>query len=247
MKFSFFPRLFSIFHAILLGLLFTPAFVYSQANSFAPDVASSFLQPDSSLEKLTIAVQDIEASYGPYDYRLKESLQGLGMQLRQIGKLPEARDAYIRALHVARVNDGLDSEAQISIVEELIDISLKLEDFAEVNNHYAYLEHIYKRIYGIDNPKLEDGLRKVVAWHITASNVNLYGNRMEHLRKVYHLLKLRLEIAELTLSGEDPLIDSLRRNIARSEYHMYLESDLYRELDRHRRRANRDRYLANRD
>ena len=192
-------------------------------------------------------MEAIEARYGPYDVRLKEALKGLGYRLRQEGEFEAASDAFKRALHISRVNEGLYNESQLAIVERLIEVDQQLARWDEVNDHFAYLEHLYKKLYKLDDPRLESGLRKVVAWHFDASNFNLNGNRLEHLRKAHGLLKLRLQSAELTLSGEDPLLDSLKRNIERSEYFLYLNSDIHRELSTDRRRAMRDRSLANID
>jgi hypothetical protein len=199
------------------------------------------------VEKQLLLISELETRFGPYDIRLKEALKGLGFQLKRSGDLGAASDAYKRALHITRVNEGLVSESQLAIVERMIGVDQQLARWEQVNNHYAYLEHLYKKLYQRDDPRLEEGLRKVVAWHFDASNFNLGGERVEHLRKAHGLLKLRLEVAELTLSGEDPLLDSLKRSIARSEHYLYLSSDIYQEMSRERRRYARSRYLANLD
>ena len=217
----------------------------AQQNTLpTPDLQRSRVE---LVDKQLQLVEDLESQYGPYDIRLKEALKGLGFQLKKSGEFHAAGEAYQRALHVSRINEGLYNESQLSIVERLIEVDQQMARWEQVNDHYGYLEHLYKRLYQKDDPRLEQGLRKVVAWHFDASNFNLNGQRVEHLRKAHGLLKLRLEIAELTLSGEDPLLDSLKRNIARSEYFLYLSSDIYQEMTRERRRSARDRYLVTLD
>ena len=95
---------------------------------------------------------------------------------------------------------------------------------------YDYQEHLYRRLYDTDDSRLDAGLRKVSAWHITALNVSLAGNRIEHLRKVNKLLKLRMRIAEKTLSLNDPKFAMLARNIEIFERELFLSSDLHREM-----------------
>jgi len=213
------------------------------------DIPFDVIQPsrEELVAKQLQRIDELEQQYGPYDIRLKEALKGLGFQFRRAGDLMSASEAYKRALHVSRINEGLFNESQLAIVERLIDVNQKMAKWDQVDSHYGYLEHLYKKLYQKDDPRLEKGLRKVVAWHFDASNFNLNGKRVEHLRKAHGLLKLRLEVAELTLSGEDPLLDSLKRNIAQSEYYLYLSSDLYQEMSRERRRYSRDRYLATLD
>lgn len=234
---------------LVIGLLLTPFSTHADTLAFSSSngpSTQSDLKP-SLIDRQLESIQEMESSFGPYDIRLKEALKGLGFQLKNSGDYYQARDAYGRALHVSRINEGLYNASQISIVERLIELDLGLANWGAVNNHYAYLENLYKKLYHVDDPRLEKGLRKVVAWHIDASNVNLDGNRVEHLRKALSLFKLRLEVAELTLSGEDPLFDSLRQNIARSEYFLYMASDLNREMLKQRSRSLRDRYLATTD
>lgn len=247
-------------HAKIFSKLIATAMIACPVLLFADDAFtdSAAQQIDSPLEdfrpsreelvaKQLRLVDDLEQKFGPYDIRLKEALKGLGYQFNKAGDLLAASEAYKRALHISRINEGLFNASQLTIVERLIDVDQQMARWDLVNNHYGYLEHLYKKLYPKDDPRLEIGLRKVVAWHFDASNFNLNGRRVEHVRKALGLLKLRLEVAELTLSGEDPLLDSLKQNIAQSEYYLYLSSDPYREMSRERARYRRDRYLATLD
>ncbi|MEZ5492584.1 MAG: hypothetical protein R3F50_20065 [Gammaproteobacteria bacterium] len=234
--------------------LAVPVFLFADDSPVAADFVSREIAPavfrpgnEDLVARQISLLEDLEVRYGPYDIRLKEALKGLGYRLRKDGQLQAASEAYKRALHISRINEGLYNESQLAIVERLIDVDQQMGRWEEVNDHFAYLEHVYKKLYGLEDPRLEEGLRKIVAWHFDASNFNLNGNRVEHLRKAHDLLKLRLQSAEMTLSGEDPLLDSLKRNIERSERYLYLNSDIYRELSSERRRTIRDRYLANTD
>ena len=241
----------SLFADETITKTFTESFTDSPTDSvkLQTDFSLSDLQPsrEELVEKQLLLVNDLENRFGPYDIKLKEALKGLGFQFKRAGDLMSASEAYKRALHISRINEGLFNESQLAIVERLIAVDQQMARWEEVDNHYGYLEHLYKKLYQKDDPRLEEGLRKVVAWHFDASNFNLNGRRIDHLRKAHGLLKLRLEIAELTLSGEDPLLDSLKRNIAQSEYYLYLSSDIYQEMSRERRRYARDRYLATLD
>jgi tetratricopeptide (TPR) repeat protein len=232
-------------NSVLFAASFLGTMVYAQVDSLslAPSIQN---QSSDSLVVNTqrVSIIRLESDHGPYDYRLKEALTGLGSQLRSEGKFSEARSAYSRALQICRVNDGLISSAQINIVQDLIELDYSLGNWQAVNDRYIYLEHLYKRLYKVDDPRLEEGLRKIVAWHIGASNINLGGNRLDHLRKVHSLFKLRLEVAELTLPSGDPFVEVLKNNIKRSEYSLYMASDLNREIRQNRRKPLRETYLV---
>ena len=225
---------------LALSLVTVCSSVQGDPQAFAPSVLSPEL-PMSVIDKQLESVIELEYNHGPYDIRLKEALKGLGFQLKNSGDLVEARNAYNRALHISRVNEGLYNASQVNIVERLIELDFGLRNWEAVDNHYGYLEHLYKRLYRVDDPRLEEGLKKVVAWHIDASNINLDGNRLHHLRKVHNLYKLRLQVAELTLAGEDPMFNFLEQNIARSERYLYMSSSLNNEMLRQRNRSARDR------
>jgi len=176
------------------------------------------------------AITALKSDFDAYDLRQIESLEDLGRFSQSSGEHRQALVLFKQALHVARINQGLYHESQISIVDDIISAEIALQNWEEVNDFYAYQEHLYRRLYDTDDSRLEAGLKKVSAWHITALNVNLDGNRIEHLRKVNKLFKLRMQIAENTLSLDDPKFAMLARNIEIFERELFLSSDLNNEV-----------------
>ena len=183
-----------------------------------------------SIDPASRAITTLESDFAAYDLRQIESLEDLGRLSQSSGEHQQALVLFKQALHVARINQGLYHESQIPIVDDIISAEIALQNWEEVNNFYAYEEHLYRRLYDTDDSRLEAGLRKVSAWHITALNVNLGGNRIEHLRKVNKLFKLRMQIAENTLSLDDPKFAMLARNIEIFERELFLSSDLNSEM-----------------
>jgi tetratricopeptide (TPR) repeat protein len=231
---------------VLLALLVTVSLpLAANAQSL------SFNQSSDGIQSAIIPIDPIQAldtNFGPYDYRLAEPLQSLGSQLEGAGNYSDALLFYQQALHVTRVNNGLYHESQVEILKRIIENNKALQNWEEVNNHFAYLEHLYQRIYEVKDPRLEVGLQQVVSWHVNALNINLEGKRIEHLQKANKLFKLRLKIAELTLTPDDPKFAFLHHNIAICERQLYLASDINKEMMGKKNRPKRDRrVLANRD
>lgn len=185
---------------------------------------------ESSLNSASLTIRALQSDFGAYDRRQIESLEDLGRLSLSSGEHQQALLLFKQALHVARINQGLYHESQISIVDDIISAEIALQNWEEVNNFYAYQEHLYGRLYDTDDVRLEAGLRKISAWHIAALNVNLDGNRIEHLRKLNKLFKQRMQIAENTLSLGDPKFAMLTRNIEAFERELFLSSDLNREM-----------------
>lgn len=183
-----------------------------------------------------------EPDFGAYDMRQVESLGDLGRTQQEIGDYYQALVLFKQALHVARINNGLYHESQLEILDEIIASEIALRDWEAVDDHYSYMEHLYGRLYELDDPRLEKGLREVSSWHVNALNVNIDGRRVEHLRQANKIFKLRLQIAKRTLTFGDPKFDFLVKNIEICERQLYLASDLNKEMIARRRKGKVDEY-----
>ncbi|NQV70289.1 MAG: hypothetical protein HQ498_09710 [Pseudohongiella sp.] len=218
-----FPQLASLIATI--PFIFFPGTVLSQALSVN-------IEDDLALEVEQVSglmfLPDFE--FGAYDRRQVEPLGDLGRQQLEVGDYSRALALFKQALHVVRINNGLYHESQLEILDSIIASEIALQDWAAVDNHYSYLEHLYRRLYPLDDPRLEKGLREVSSWHVNALNINIDGRRVEHLREANKIFKLRLQIAEKTLISGDPRFDFLVRNIEICERQLYLASDLNKEM-----------------
>ena len=150
--------------------------------------------------------------------------------LQESGEHEAAVLAFQKVWEIDRIQNGLYSESQVSIIENLIFSLMELANWDSVNEQFEYLEHLYKRIYDTGNPKLDLGLQKISSWHVSALNQDLDNQRLMHLRKVHKLFKKRLDIARLTLNAEDQLLQYLIDNIALSQRELYLYSNAGREM-----------------
>ena len=212
-------------------LLTTLSIAFLSNNIFAQGLSLNFandLAPSHDPFSQTISTRMFD--FGAYDQRQIESLEGLGRLSQSLGEHQQASALFKQALHVARINQGLYHESHITIVDDIISAEISLKNWKEVNDFYGYQEHLYRRLYDTDDSRLDAGIRKVCAWHITALNVNLDGKRIHHLRKVNMLFKLRMQIAENTLPLDDPKFAMLARNIKIFERELFLSSDLSREM-----------------
>lgn len=130
-------------------------------------------------------VQDSERSGGPYADGLTEPLTSLGLHHRIQGDHAEAIKAYQRALHVARVNDGLTSDRQVPILRELISLYRENGNFASLEGVYVY----YARVQSIggeptSQQDLDDGL-EYIRWQREAYTMRSDGKKEVHLLEAY--------------------------------------------------------------
>lgn len=209
-------------------------------------------QADDAWDDIDVSRSHLEATleatdYNAYDQRLVDPLVVQARQLQESGSHTEAVTLFKEAIHILRVNHGLYNDSQIELLDAMIESEISLQNWELVNQHYGYMEHLYKRLYAVNDPRLETGLQKVVTWHVNALNVNLDGKRIEHLQQANRLFKLRLQIAQLTLQTDDPKFDFLNRNIEICERQLFLASDLNREMQRRQQRARQNALLADLD
>ena len=229
--------------ALLLASLF-PSEVFAQNRDAA--TATDLLQ--HSLDSVSVAT-----GISAYDQSLVTPTFERARSFQEIGSHAEAVKLYKEAIHILRINHGLYDDAQIDLIHAMIESEISLQNWEQVDKHYAYLEHLYRKLYDISDPRLEIGLQKVVTWHVNALNFNIDGKRIEHLQQANDLFKLRLEIAQLTLNSDDPKLEYLNRNIEICERQLFLSSDFHQEMqklrkrDQRRERGRSNAFLADRD
>jgi len=86
-------------------------------------------------------LQRAEEEYGAYDQSLADAYLGLGAAYEANQELNEAVDAYLRGMHVQRVNNGLFDPGQIVYLEELADLEMERSNWFDASDHLkrAYL------------------------------------------------------------------------------------------------------------
>ena len=141
--------------------------------------------------------------------------------LYRAGSFSRALDSLKKAAAVNRIQNGFYNETQIMLQKLMIENARALKNWNAVDDHYAHLEVIYRRLYSSNDEKLENGLSEISGW----LSFSLYGlpldDRHKRVRRAYQVLKKRLEIAETKLST------GRRKASLLSEKLSILERELY--------------------
>jgi hypothetical protein len=166
----------------------------------------------------------LENRGGPYAEALAEPLADMARLLRRSGDIAGAQEAYQRALHVVRINEGLYSERQVPILRELFDIYRMTGDLAMLDGRYDY----FFRLYGRGQPpytpiRLGAGL-EYLRWQREALRLGLDAQDTERLLALYSLNEKMLQQAAV-----DPAVDFAGyRALALSQLrNLYLLLDRY--------------------
>jgi len=95
-----------------------------------------------------------------------------------------------------------------------------MKDWAAVNKLYSLEEHLIRRLFEPADARLEVGLEKITAWHVSAVNQNIDNNTHEHLTKLQELLTIRLDVVENVLGNDNARYNYLRSNLANTEFRL---------------------------
>ena len=124
-----------------------------------------------------------EEQFSPYDASQFQATMNKALALQEAGEHEAALPEFYRAWQIRRIEHGLYHEVQIPVLESLVVSELEAGEWEAADRHYDYMAHLYRRLYDIDDPRLEAGLQKLSSFHVNAFNVNLGGRREHHLRK----------------------------------------------------------------
>lgn len=235
----------SRFFTLALSLFLAPVFCFGQqlpASSLTATYMSSndivldwFKLPEQSPKKL---IANLKQELGSYNASLPEALRVVGRQFQEADNHESALTLLKDSWQLSRINDGFYSASQIPTLELIIYSEMELENWQAVDDHYSYLELLYRRVFDEKDPGLELGLQKVSAWHVNALSLSSGRERVRHLREAYHLFKDRLAMAEQNLDHNDPKFGYLRQSIRITEQQLRLNSQANKAIIVQQQRAS---------
>ncbi len=165
-------------------------------------------------------IDRVEAEQGAYGSQLSEHLVGLGLNYQTQGEHDEAIEAFKRAMHVSRVNEGLYSLSQVPILERLIESHVARGQWSEANDRHHYLYWLHRRNFGTEDPRMLPVIDKLSAWHLNAYALDMGAGLFNHLISAHKLFNLAVDIIDTNYGENDlRLIDALR-GITVSNYYL---------------------------
>jgi tetratricopeptide (TPR) repeat protein len=165
---------------------------------------AAVLAPESRLvEEYREAIRQAELASGAYAPALTEHLVGLGTTLQQLKRHAEAVEVFKRGVQLARINSGLYSAEQLTLLRGEILSHMALGDFEVVDERQRYLYRVERRsltspadssqallrqaqwqreayLLGIGDPETQAG-RLMLSWDLYRMALNetidTYGDR----------------------------------------------------------------------
>jgi len=142
-------------------------------------------------EPLQQRLAELEVEAGPYAAALAEPLADLGRYHRDRGDLDEAALAFHRALHLVRVNEGLNSTTQLALLEELAETFRRQGDLVALDQVQARKFRVRRQDPDADESATAQAALEYLSWQRQAFGSGLDGHDMQRLLEAY-LLNRRL-------------------------------------------------------
>ena len=181
--------------------------------------------PDPETLKKTVdqyehSISELQQAHGVFYDRIGEELTGLGIAYRNLGQYPEALAAFNRALHISRVNNGLQNLQQLPILEQIIAINTATGDWAALDQNYQYLYWINRRSLGATDLRLLPVIDRLAGWHLNAYTLAVDPLSFNHLLSANTLFLDAAAIIETNYGPYDQRLINPLYGIAMANYQM---------------------------
>lgn len=164
--------------------------------------ASAFAQSPEiteSLDELGLSralVSNLQDSFGPMDPRLLEPIEQLADQLAELNQFDEAHAFLDRAMQIARIEDGLYTEAQRPLLYKKIENYANRSDWESAREGMEHLLWLYAEKSVYLNQALIDDLLELSRMHLRGLAEDAGFWQGYHFRKSEQIRWLALGVAE---------------------------------------------------
>ena len=163
------------------------------------------IESENSGKAFQLQLDEFESKAGPYTDGLTEPLLGLGRYYSQRGDYEQALQLYRRALHIVRLNDGLNSKRQGPVVRELLDTVRLSGDLQALDDRYDY----FFRLYGHGQAPYSDirvrAALEYLRWQREALRLDIDSSDSRRLLDLYTLNEdiLDSSVGSISFTPED--------------------------------------------
>jgi len=114
------------------------------------------------------SLKALEQAGNAYSMALPETLTSLAQAYEMAGDYPKALTLYERASHIIRVNEGLFTLGQETIVEHMISNYLARGDVISADQQQEYLYNLRRRVLPHHSPELIKAMQDYAGWNLQA-------------------------------------------------------------------------------
>jgi len=124
--------------------------------------------PASDIARYEASFKEIEQAGNAYSMELPESLVSLADAYERAGDYLKALSLYERASHIIRVNEGLFTLGQETVVERMIGNYLAQGDMVAADQQQEYLYYLRRKVHPHRSPELIKAMQDFAQWNVQA-------------------------------------------------------------------------------
>ncbi len=143
--------------------------------------------PDATAYQFYIT--DLENRFGAYAPGISEQLLGLGNAYLQQGLYTEAVKVFKRAVHVSRINNGLNSPEQIPMLQKMISALVSAGEYEKADERQYYLYRIQRQIYNSSDPAMSQAMMDRADWERQAYYLSVGETAFTRLLAMWELYR----------------------------------------------------------
>ncbi len=163
------------------------------------------------------SVTAAEQRGGAYSAELSAPLQDIGRAYQAQNRHREAMDYFRRALHLARINEGLYAKSQLPLLGYMIESQFAMGRLLDVDDRYNYLFRVQKKVYQPGDPALLAATGKYTDWQRQVYLQGFAGNSYRRVVDIYDAYHHEIERIEKSSPDDPALIPQLYQRM-QAEY-----------------------------
>jgi tetratricopeptide (TPR) repeat protein len=144
----------------------------------------------------------VERSHGPFSSGLTDPLTSVAQHHLKQGHFEDALLSYGKALHLVRINDGLQSDRQLPILREMMDIYRRVGDYSTLDEAHQYYSRLRKFDTSDHSQQWLDDALEYIAWERELYASGGVFNRRAPLIRAYRANRALLESSTPTTEEE---------------------------------------------
>ena len=163
-------------------------------------------------------ITDLESRLGAYAPGLAEQLMGLGRSYRDQGLFEEAVTVFKRAVHLSRINNGLNDAAQIPVLEQLIQTLISSGEYEAADERQYYLYRLQQRLYSAGDPQLTAAMMRRAKWEQQAYALSVGEESFNRLLTMWQLYSTVVNTIAQTQGGGSMLLLEPLNGMVETQY-----------------------------
>lgn len=178
----------NIIATVLAALLSCLTANMAVSANLASEESTLTIADSDNIKDYREIVSNIESDMGAYAPDLPEKLLSLGLALQRQGRHGEALGVFKRGTHLARINNGLYTAAQIPLIQGEITSHIAQGELQEADERQHYMHKVQQRSLASPESRTQ-AMMQQASWQYSAFQLGIGEQRYDRLLNMWDLYR----------------------------------------------------------